>query len=450
VVFSVRSAVVGAIALTLLPSYRLAAQQAGRVPYDTYTLPNGLQVVLSQDRSTPIVTVNLWYHVGSANELPHRTGFAHLFEHMMFQGSANVRKAEHMQLVERSGGGVNASTWDDYTNYFETVPSNRLNLALWLEADRMRSLAVTQENLDNQRSAVQEELRLRVDNQPYAPALWRAFTIPFDSAGCFAYAHMRTGSMADLDSARVEDVQAFFRQYYAPNTAVLTIVGDFDAAEARGLIERYFGGVPRVADPAPARCEHRFGGGARRLEVTDRNANLPAVVFVFPAPAARDADAPAMDLLESILYDGESGRLNRRLVRAERAALASQGLAFGRRGPSIMLAFGIANAGVPAARLEQLLGEEVEKLRSDSIGEAELTKAKNQYRAGAIRQRQTTFGRAEALQSALFLGGDLESVNTEIQRHLAVTTADLRRVAQRYLASENRLTVVVNPPAGGN
>ncbi len=448
--FGLQAAVGVALVLTAVPPSRLAAQQAGRVPYDTYTLPNGLQVVLSEDHSTPIVTVNLWYHVGSANEVPGRSGFAHLFEHMMFQGSANVRKAEHFQLVERSGGGLNASTNWDFTNYYQTVPSNRLNLALWLEADRMRSLAVNQENLDNQRQAVQEELRLRIDNQPYARAIWEGFSQPFDSTGCFAYGHLLAGSMQDLDSARVEDVHAFFRQYYAPNNATLVVAGDFDPGEARRLIEQFFGGVPRQSDAPPTRCEFRFGSVGRRVERTDRNANIPAVSFFFPSPPRSDPDAPAFDLVTSILYDGESSRLNRRLVRAERAALAVQGFGFQRRGPGVVFSLAVANAGVPTARIEELMAEEVAKLWADSIPHAELVKAQNQARAAAIRDRQTTFGKAEALQAALFIDGDLESVNTEMERYLRVSTADLRRVAQRYLAPENRLTVIVNPPAGGN
>jgi predicted Zn-dependent peptidase len=448
--YGLQAAVGIALALTAVPQSRLAAQQAGRIPYDTYTLPNALQVVLSEDHSTPIVTVNLWYRVGAANEVPGRSGFAHLFEHMMFQGSANVRKAEHFQLVERSGGGLNASTNWDFTNYYETVPSNRLNLALWLEADRMRSLAVNQENLDNQRQAVQEELRLRIDNQPYARAIWEGFSQPFDSTGCFAYGHLLAGSMQDLDSARVEDVQAFFRQYYAPNNATLVLAGDFDPGEARQLIEQFFGGVPRQSDALPTRCEFRFGSVGRRVERTDRNANIPAVSFFFPSPPRSDPDAPAFDLVTSILYDGESSRLNRRLVRAERAALAVQGFGFQRRGPGVVFSLAVANAGVPTGRIEELMAEEVAKLWADSIPHAELVKAQNQARAAAIRDRQTTFGKAEALQAALYIDGHLESVNTEMERYLRVSTADLRRVAQRYLAPENRLTVIVNPPAGGN
>jgi len=434
--------------LAALPLQGLNAQNAGRIPFETYTLPNGLRVVLSEDHSTPVVTVNVWYHVGSANERVRRSGFAHLFEHMMFQGSAHVRKAQHFQMIARAGGGMNGSTTADRTNYFETLPSNRLNLGLWLEADRMRSLAITQENFENQRQAVKEERRLRVDNQPYTGVIQDALTMPFDSTACFAYAHTTIGDMADLDSARLEDVQAFFQQYYAPNDAVIAVVGDFDPAEARRLIERYYGDIPRVEDPAPVRCE-----GAsrlpRRVDVTDNNANLPLVLFGYRVPSVSDADAPALSLLTSILTSGESSRLNLRLVRQERAAVAAQGFPFLQRAAGLILVFAVANQGVQPPRVEQLLNEEVDRVRNDSIPESELAKAKNQYRAGAIRSRQTTQGVAEELQTALRMYGNLDAANTEIDRYMAVTTADLRRVAQRYFGPDNRLTVIVNPPARG-
>ena len=205
--------------IALAPAH--LATQAGRVSYESFALPNGLRVVYSEDHSTPIATVDLWYRVGSRNERPGRGGFAHLFEHLMFQGSAHVKKAEHFQLIERAGGSSNASTHDDYTNYYETVPSNRLNLALWLEADRMRSLAITDENFHNQRETVKEERRLRVDNQPYGAAFTDGIVMAFDSATCFAYAHPTIGSMDDLNAAKLEDVQAFFDTYYAPNNATL-------------------------------------------------------------------------------------------------------------------------------------------------------------------------------------------------------------------------------------
>jgi zinc protease len=441
--------VLALLVLTALPPYRLTAQTAGRIDYSTYTLPNGLRVVLAPKRTTPIVTVNVWYDVGSASERIRRSGFAHLFEHMMFQGSAHVAKAEHFQLVQRAGGSMNGSTNNDRTNYFETLPSNRLNLGLWLEADRMRSLAITPENLENQRQAVKEERRLRIDNQPYAGAIQTAFTMPFDSAGCFAYAHTVIGDMADLDSARLEDVQAFFNAYYTPSNAVLTIAGDFDEAEARRLVEQYFGDIPSRAPQPESTCQVQLNTGARRMEVTDQNANLPAVAFVYKLPAQNDPDAPALDLLSTILGGGESSRLNRRIVRQERAALFSGAFAQLLRTAGVSLYFAVANQGVPAARIDSMLAQEVDRLRSDSVMTEELEKAKNQYRTGAIRSRQTTMGIAETLQGALRFNGDLEAANREMDKYMAVTVADIRRVAQRYLAPENRLTLIINPPNAG-
>src|SRR5881628_2866254 len=262
----------------LLPATLRAQTPAGRIPFEQFTLPNGLRVIYSEDHSTPIVTVDVWYEVGSRNERPGRSGFAHLFEHMMFEGSAHVKKSEHGQLVERAGGIYNGSTAEDRTNYFETVPSNRLNLALWLEADRMRSLAITEENFENQRQAVKEERRLRVDNQPYAAAFTDGLTWPFDSTSCFPYAHTVIGSMADLDAAKVPDVQAFFDTYYAPNNATLVVVGDFSPTELRRLVNQDFAGVPSHPAPEGARCDAATTGSApKRREVRDQKANLDLV-----------------------------------------------------------------------------------------------------------------------------------------------------------------------------
>jgi len=429
----------------------LAAQSDGRIAYQTYVLPNGLRVVLSEDHSAPVVTVDVWYHVGSANEVPGRSGFAHLFEHMMFQGSAHVKKAEHFKLVERAGGTVNGTTLDDRTNFFETLPSNRLNLGLWLEADRMRSLAVTDSNFENQRQAVKEERRLRIDNQPYTGTFLDGLTMPFDSTGCFPYSHTVMGDMADLDAARTADAQAFFHHYYVPNNAVLAVAGDFDPAQARTLVERYFGSIARGGDIAAPQCAVHFDAGARRLSVTDRNANLPAVLYIYPVPPSASPDTPALDLLMTILGGGESSRLNRSLVREQRAALGAGGFTHFRVGPGAVLVFAIANQNVTSARLDTLMDAEVARLLTDTLSAAELEKAKNQYRAGAIADRETTMGVAEALQTALRYDGSLDAANTELARYMAVTTDDLRRVARAYLGPDNRTTVIVNPPApGGN
>ncbi len=445
---AVRAGACAVAALLVLAGHPARAQDVGKIAYQTYTLANGLPVVLSEDHATPIVTVNVGYHAGSANERPHRSGFAHLFEHMMFQGSAHVKKSEHMQFIERAGGSLNGSTNNDRTNYFETLPSNRLNLGLWLEADRMRSLAVTQTNFENQRSTVKEERRLGVDNQPYQKALQDALTMPYDSSRCFAYAHTVIGDMADLDSAKVEDVQAFFHQFYAPDNAVLAIVGDFDPAEARTLVEQYYGDIPRVNPPPAVACAYQYGTGARRMEVTDSNANLPAVVFVYRAPPQRDADTPALDLLTSVLGAGESSRLNRALVRESRAAVTAGAFSQNYREAGVALVFAINNQGIPPARVDSLLTATIDQVRNDSVTTEELAKAKNQYRADAIRSRQTTMGVAEALQGALWYAGSLEEANRDVAQHLAVTMADLQRVARKYLDPANRLTLIVNPPAG--
>jgi len=437
----------GVAALLAMPTSPLAAQQVGQITYDTYTLTNGLTVVLSEDHTTPVVTVNVWYHVGSANETPHHSGFAHLFEHMMFQGSAHVKKSEHMQLVERAGGSMNGSTTDDRTNYFESLPSNRMNLGLWLEADRMRSLAVNQTNFENQRQTVEEERRLGVDNQPYAKAFLGALTAPFDSSGCFAYAHSTIGEYADLNAATVDEVRSFHSEYYAPNNAVLAVVGDFNPAQARRLIQQYFGDIPRVPAPPAVSCVYRYGTGAKQLTVTDSNATLPAVVLIYTAPPQRDSDTPALDLLASVLATGESSRLNRSLVREARAAVTTGGGSNSYREAGVAIFLAIDNQGVPAQRVDSLLNAVIDQVRNDTVSTAELTKVKNQYRSDAIRSRQTTMGVAEALQSALWFDGSPGAANEDVARHLAVTAADLQRVARKYLDPANQLVLIVNPPA---
>jgi predicted Zn-dependent peptidase len=394
--------------------------------------------------------VNVWYDVGSRNERPGRTGFAHLFEHMMFQGSANVKKAEYYQLVERAGGGLNGSTQPDRTNYYETLPSNRLNLGLWLEADRMRSLAITDSNLTNQTETVKEERRLRVDNQPYGAALFEGPQELFDPRTCFPYSHSIIGSMADLDSATVEDVGDFFKQYYAPNNATLVLAGDFNPVETRRLIQQYFGDIPRVQQPPPVECTQPFNTGPLKRRMQDDNANLPIVLLMYRTPAEDHPDIPALALLGILLGQGESSRLNQKLVREAQAAVASQAVAgiFGpRRGPNFFLAYAIANQGVGPDSLDFLLSAEMARLAEGGISEGELTKAKNSYRAMAIHSRQTSMDIAENLQYATMFLGTPEAVNTEFARYLAVTREDLVRVARTYFRDDNSLSIIVTSPA---
>ena len=433
----------------LVPPLSSAAAQQG-LSYETYALPNGLRVILSEDHSTPIVTIDLWYNVGSRNERVGRSGLAHLFEHMMFQGSANVTKGEHFQLLERAGGTMNATTSEDQTNYFETLPAHRLNLGLWLEADRMRSLAVTPENFANQREAVKEERRLRVDNQPYAPAVSEGITLLYDSTACFGYAHSVIGSMTDLDSAKVEDVKAFFDLYYAPNNATLVVVGDFAPAEAKQLIEQYFGGIPRGGDLPSVACDYRFDPGLTRRSWEDQHANLPAVIVAYRIPPHPDVDTPPLALLGNILGSGESSRLNRSLVRDAKTALAAGTQFASRRGPGLFATVAIANQGFGADTLERQLGQQVARVRDGGVTEDEITKARNDFRAGNIFGMQTTMNIAERIQHYVHFHATLEDMHTDLNRYLAVTAADIQRVARKYLVPENSLVIVVVPKAGGN
>jgi predicted Zn-dependent peptidase len=442
------------VILLVLPAPLLA--QAGRIAYDQFTLPNGLTVVYSEDHSTPIVSVDVWYDVGSRNERAGRSGFAHLFEHMMFQGSANVKKAEHFQLVQRAGGSMNGSTQEDRTNYYETLPSNRLSLALWLEADRMRSLAITQDNFENQRETVKEERRLGVDNRPYAAAFTDGLTWPFDSASCFAYAHTVIGSMADLNSAKLPDVQAFFDTYYAPNNATLVVVGDFNPAELRQLVNQYFAGVPSHPAPEPVRCAASTASSGARREVRDPQANLDAVLRFYRIPEHRHADTPALEVLNLILGQGESSRLNVAVVRREKVAVGTGAFLNpngARNGPGVFMAFGIVNQGIPVDRMDSVIGIQLDSIRAEGITADELAKAKNVLRASFITSRETTLGKAEELHHYRMFHNSIDEINTDLDRLLAVTIEDVKRVANTYLAPANLTLVIIRagaaPASGG-
>jgi zinc protease len=441
--------IMAAASAALLAAVPLAAQQAtpGDISFEMYELDNGLRVILAPDAEATTVAVNLWYDVGSRNEPRGRSGFGHLFEHLMFQGSENVERGQHMQMIERAGGSMNASITEDRTNYFQTLPPDRYNLALWLEADRMRSLNITDENMRREIEVVKEERRLRIDNSPYGTAQLQAFYYaPYDSTSCFAYAHSVIGSMEDLDAAQLDDVQRFFDLYYAPNNATLVVAGAFDTAEARGLIEEYFGPIPRGQDPPPVECTDAFRGLPVRQTIDDPNARLPGMMISYGAVQTGHEDSHAITLLASILGQGESSRMHQRLVRGEQAALQAQTFASLRRdGPGIFMVFALTNQGVEPSTLERLVDEEIARIRDEGVTEEELEKAKNRYRANAVRGRQSSMGRAEALQWHNHFLGDPGAIRTEMERYMAVTRDDIRRVAGRYLTEQNRAVIVAMP-----
>jgi predicted Zn-dependent peptidase len=440
-----KRAVLAGCAAALVACFCFAAgagENPGFINYKEYKLDNGLRVILSEDHSVPVVAVDVWYHVGSAYEEEGKSGFAHLFEHMMFQGSDNVAKREHSELVQRAGGNNNGSTTQDRTNYYQTLPSNRLNLGLWLEADRMRSLAVTPENFENQRDVVKEERRQRIDNQPYSNAFLASDTMSYDFV---PYRHTVIGRMVDLDAATVEDAQAFYKQYYTPNNAVLVVVGDIDPKKTMKMVEEYFGDIPRGRDIEPIGGVEPPHTAERRAVIDDKNANVPAVFVTYTIPGSTSDDIPALELLGKILTDGESSRMHNRLVKEEKAAVVVFGGVDVRRGPGLFRFVSAANVGVDIAKCEELMFAEIEKLKSEGIDPKELEKSKVQFKADFVRSRQDVLGKAETIHDYLYFDGDLSQMNTDIDRYMAVTNDDIMRVAKAYFTENNRTVVIAQP-----
>ncbi len=432
------------IAVAFPPAMR---GQSFKVPFSQFSLENGLRVVLSEDHSAPVVAVAVYYDVGSRNEVKGRTGFAHLFEHMMFQGSENVRKAAHFKYIEGNGGVMNAATHADFTNYYAFLPSNQLELALWLESDRMRSLKITAANLKNQKDAVKEEKRLSYDNQAYWPALLKMDEMVFRN---WANAHPTIGSMKDLDAATVADVSKFFATYYAPNNAVLAIAGDINSAEAEALVRKYFNSIPRHKPPPPVNVSEPFEVAARTAVIDDPHAQMPAVSIAWKVPTRRSPDFYAIGLLKSILCDGQSGRLYQKLVKERAVSLEVQGTLEPRRGPGQVAVFTIHKPDIRGEDVRAIVEAEIERIKTEGVTTDELTKVKNQYRLdrfqsgseGEYSSLQTALGRALALAEFAMFDGDPSLINTEIDRYLAVTAEQIRDVARRYLVPAN--TAVLN------
>jgi predicted Zn-dependent peptidase len=412
------------------------------VPVEQFTLENGLRVVLSEDHAVPVVSVAVYYDVGSRNEREGRTGFAHLFEHMMFQGSENVPKAGHFQHIFNSGGTMNGTTNTERTNYFETLPASQLPLALWLESDRMRSLKVTQENLDNQREAVKEEKRLTYDNRPYSNAFLRLNELIYKNP---ANAHSTIGSMEDLDAATIEDVREFFRIYYAPNNAVLTVCGDFDPEEARALVEKYFGTIPSQPRPAPPDVSEPDEVAAAYELYRDPFAQLNALMLGWKAPARRADGYYALSLAADLLLDGDSSRLYQRLVKEEESVVGIQGGVAERRGPSSLYIFAIPKPGHTTDEIRATIREEVERLAADGPTPEEMEKLRNTLLNDSVRSRQSSLYRAQRLAEYALYDGDPALLNTELERYLAVTPEEISEAVGRYLLTDNHALMEVVP-----
>jgi predicted Zn-dependent peptidase len=415
-----------------------------RVDYKETTLKNGLRVITVEDHSAPVIAVAVNYNVGSRDERQGRTGFAHLFEHMMFKGSENVGTGEHFVLVFNNGGTMNGTTSEDRTVYFEALPANQLDLALFLEADRMRSLAITKDNLDNQRNAVQEERRLGVDNQPYGQSDEKQQNLLYDN---FAYKHTVIGSMEDLNAATVDDVAQFFKTYYAPNNAVLTLVGDFNTKDAINRIKKNFERIPRQPNPPAVDMTEPEQTAERRATLDDVLARSPRFDLAFKAVPGNTADFYALQVLSNALQGGQSSRLYQKLVKEKEQVTGVFGFVDEKRGPGALYVSATVKPGVKVADVEANIYEEIERIKREPIADWELQKAKNTTRRGFINGLQSSLSRAINLSQYAIYYNDPGLINTRLDKVNAVTKEDVQRVANKYLRDTNRTVVITMPKA---
>ncbi len=438
------------IVLTVL-AWPIAAQESTaeihppKLDFTAHKLANGLDVVLLEDHAVPVINVQIWYHVGAKDEAPGHTGFAHLFEHLMFKGSAHVASEEHSRIIEAMGGYDNAETGDDTTDFYETFPSNYLQRVLWLEADRMGSLNVSEANFESERQVVEEERRVRVDNQPYGSIEEDLRAAAFTVHG---YHHTPIGSIADLDKATLADVRAFHDTYYKPNNATLVIVGDFKSEQALAWAKEYFGGIPASVGPIPRRDTPEPPQTEQRtVNKSYSNTPLPAIVIGYKIPARYDPDAYPLDLASNILAGGESSRLYQILVYKDRIALEAAGFGNFSEDPNLFWAYAIMNQGHTAQEGETAILGVLDGLKKEPVDAMELQKAKNQEISSFILGRDTNESKAVALAAATVIGKDPNLVNTELDRYLKATPADIQRVADKYFILQQATVLFVSPAA---
>ncbi len=439
------------IACCFLLASAFPARSAGiAIPIETYKLKNGLRVILSKDNAVPVVTVYMIYDVGSRAEEKGRTGFAHLFEHMMFEGSANAPKGVHFATVESNGGTLNGSTHPDFTDYFEVLPSNKLASALWLESDRMRSLSIDDANLKNQKEAVKQERRLTFDNEPYNTAIVDVWpTLMFRN---WQSSHSLIGSYEDLEAASVADVSKFFKTYYAPDNAALVIVGDIQIPDAKKLIETYFADIPSQPLPKHPDLAEPPDFHAQKQVQKDPLARVPGVIVGYPGPRRRSPDYYALYMVDAILTAGDSARIRQDLVKGKQSVVQYQadlGWPFAGsldyRDPEPYAMFLLHNPNFTGDQIVEQVQEEIGKLQSAPVDAKELERVKTQVRSLVIQGLQSSLARAKALAQYEIADGNPELINTELDRAMAVTPAEIQAAAKKYLTADRRVVLEIVP-----
>lgn len=412
--------------------------KAQNIKFEEYKLDNGLHVILHEDHSTPIVAVTIMYHVGSKNETTGRTGMAHFFEHLLFEGSENIGRGQFSKFVENAGGALNANTSQDRTFYYELLPSNQLELGLWLESERLLHAKVENIGIETQREVVKEEKRQRIDNQPYGNLFGATLDAAYD---VHPYSWAPIGSMEDLNAAQEQDFIDFYKTFYVPNNAVLSIAGDFDPAQAKELIKKYFSSIPKGTKeiPRPTVVEPVNKGEVRdTIKIKDQ---LPMIVQAYHIPAQGTTEFYAVDMLNQILAQGESSRLNRALVEEKQLALFSSAFTYNVEDPGLTLAFSLANMGIDPKQVEEAMNEEVEKLKREMITEKEFEKLRNQIESNFVQANSTVAGIAESLANYHMYYGNANLINTEIERYMSVTREDIMKAANKYYNPANRVVL---------
>jgi predicted Zn-dependent peptidase len=428
--------VIVAACVLALPFVSHAAERASSLKplaFVEYDLPNGLHVILHENHAAPVVSTYVLYHVGSKNERPDRTGFAHFFEHLMFEGSDNIPRKTIDKYISGAGGNLNASTSFDRTDYFFNLPSNQLKLALWIESERMMHSRIDETGVETQRQVVKEERRMRYDNQPYGSMFEKLCGLVFKGT---PYEWTPIGSAQYIDQATIEEFRAFWKQYYLPNNAILAIAGDIKVEETKKLVEEYFGGIPKGPEPPRPTVKLPEVKEPQSLLVQEDKTPLPATLHAWIGCEQTHPDAYPLDLLANILANGQSSRLYRRLVDQEQVALAAQALPILFEKAGVVGVFATGQRGVPIAELDKLIADEVEKVKANGVTEEEFKKALNQKEAELANQNGTMLARARNLANAHLFFGDTNEVNKELDRYLAVKREDLQRVAKQYLASD--------------